>query len=156
MYTSSRLFFIAPDIEGMALWLGRWLVVFWCSCIRDADWPGKMSRWDLVSVVLSICYPLGEILDYLLNLLLLFCFPTVTVCWWGWRRFVRLHLPWQSSLSQMDIKCCRGLSESGGYNSCLIHDEPSKEHLEFIVLTNSAVLRGNSNRKWASSRSHQV
>lgn len=69
-----HVFFIAPDIEGMALWLGRWLVVFWCSCIRDADWPGKMSRWDLVSVALSIYYPLGEILDYLLNLFLLFCF----------------------------------------------------------------------------------
>ena len=42
--------FFAPDIEGMALWLGRWLVVFWCSCIRDADWPGKTSRSDLACV----------------------------------------------------------------------------------------------------------
>ena len=66
--------FFAPDIEGMALWLGRWLVVFWCSCIRDADWPGKTSRSDLVSVAMSIYHPLGEIIDYLLSFFLSFCY----------------------------------------------------------------------------------
>ena len=49
-------------------------MVFWCSCIRDADWPGTLSHSDLVSVALSIYYPLGEKLEYLMNLFLLFCY----------------------------------------------------------------------------------
>lgn len=47
----------------------------------------------------------------------------------------------------MDIKCCRGLFELGGYNLCLIYDELSKEYFEFIVLINLVVFRGNLNRK---------
>ena len=43
-------------------------MVFWCSCIRDADWPGTLSHSDLVSVAL------GEMLEYLMNLFLLFCY----------------------------------------------------------------------------------
>lgn len=44
-------------------------------------------------------------------------FSPVSFCRWRWRRFVRFHLPRQSSLSKMDIKLRRRRVEPGRYKT---------------------------------------